>query len=145
MSPPAVQNLLPLSSSTHRRIRHVSTPESLRVISLFTGAGGLDLGLEMAGYKTCACVEIVPVFRATLLRNRPDWNPMEDFGGDITKISADLLLERAGLTKGEVDVIVGGPPCQSFSNMGKRKGVKDSRGKLYLDYIKIIKDILPLG
>lgn len=146
MSPSAVQNSLPLASLIHRKSESfVKDQHSFQVISLFTGAGGFDLGLEMAGYSTRACVEIIPKFRATLFRNRPDWNPIEDYGGDVTKISADLLLDRAGLKKDEVALIVGGPPCQSFSNMGKRKGIKDGRGKLYLDYVRLIKDIHPLG
>ncbi|KKW38319.1 hypothetical protein A2454_03630 [Candidatus Peribacteria bacterium RIFOXYC2_FULL_55_14] len=115
------------------------------VVSLFSGAGGLDLGLEMAGYSTRACVEIDPVFRETMRRNRPDWNPLDDFDGDVTCITSDLLLERADLTKGQVDLLVGGPPCQSFSNMGNRKGVKDARGRLFRDYLRLVYEIRPLG
>lgn len=119
--------------------------KTLNVISLFTGAGGLDLGLEMAGYGTCACVEIDPVFRETIRRNRPSWNPLDDFNGDVTCITSSLLLKRSGLAKEQVDLLVGGPPCQSFSNMGNRKGVQDARGRLFRDYLRLVDEIRPLG
>ncbi len=129
-----------------KQIKKQEIPASFfNVVSLFSGAGGLDLGLEMAGYSTRACVEIDPVFRETIRSNKPDWNPLDDFGGDVTSITSDLLLERAGLTKGQVDLLVGGPPCQSFSNMGNRKGVQDARGRLFRDYLRLVKEIRPLG
>jgi DNA (cytosine-5)-methyltransferase 1 len=123
----------------------VKTKVRFSVISLFTGAGGLDLGLHMAGYNTHVCIEIDPTFRETLKLNYSNWNPIDHFGGDITKISSDLILEEAGLMPGTVDLIAGGPPCQSFSNMGNRKGVKDQRGQLFKDFVRIISEILPLG
>lgn len=115
------------------------------VISLFTGAGGLDLGLESAGFETVATVEFNSVFRETLRVNRPAWNPIEDFNGDITKISSKLILERSGLKVGEAALVVGGAPCQPFSNMGSKKGIKDNRGTLFQDFIRIVKETLPKG
>lgn len=115
----------------------------MNVISLFSGAGGLDLGLEKAGFKTRLCVEIDADARATIRRNRPEWNPTDKHGGDITKFTASALLKEAGLRAGEVDVICGGPPCQSFSNLGRKGGLDDARGQLVFQYLRIVRDIRP--
>ena len=119
-----------------------------KVISLFTGAGGLDLGLEEAGFNTAVCVEIDKDCRETLRKNRPDWKLFEDdkgrIPGDITKISSKELLRFAGLIKGEADLVVGGAPCQPFSNIGKRWGKQDpDNGRLFLDYVRIVEQTKP--
>lgn len=137
--------LMPIAPRVKKTKAQEVPARFFNVISLFSGAGGLDLGLEMAGYQTRTCVEFISSFRETIRRNRPEWNPIEDFNGDVTQISSDLILERAGLKKREVDLIVGGPPCQSFSNMGNRRGTNDARGRLFKDYIRIISEIRPLG
>src|SRR4051812_17634258 len=83
------------------------------LVSLFTGAGGLDLGLEAAGFKPALCVESDEDARQTLSRNRPDWclsNP-----GDIHALRAGDLLEQASLKRREAALLIGGPPCQPFS------------------------------
>lgn len=116
---------------------------SLNTISFFTGAGGLDLGLEDAGFETRLAVEIDSDCRETLKRNRPSWNPTERFGGDITKFQPSEILRLSSLRRGEVDLIAGGPPCQSFSNIGKRGGFSDQRGQLIRTYIEIVASIRP--
>lgn len=100
-----------------------------KVISLFSGAGGLDIGLEKAGFETVACVEIDADCRATLRHNRPSWKLIEDnldgrTPGDVRAVTAQELLYLAGLRKGEAAIVAGGAPCQSFSNIGKRDGVE---------------------
>jgi DNA (cytosine-5)-methyltransferase 1 len=84
----------------------------LKVISLFTGAGGLDLGLEAAGFETVVSVENDPWALATLRRNRPEWRPI---ARDIHHVSSEEILEAGGLGVGEPALLVGGPPCQPFS------------------------------
>lgn len=115
----------------------------MNVISLFSGAGGLDLGLERVGFKTRLCVEIDADARATLRRNRPEWNPTELHGGDLTKICSRAILREAGLAPGEVDMVCGGPPCQSFSNLGRKGGLEDERGQLVFHYLRIVREIRP--
>src|SRR5829696_449564 len=84
------------------------------VISLFTGAGGLDYGFEAAGFRTEVAVELDPRCVATLRANRK-WRVISR---DIATISTAELLRAAKLKVGEADVLIGGPPCQPFSKAG---------------------------
>lgn len=88
----------------------------ISAISLFTGAGGFDLGLERCGFDIRACVEFDPIARATLQRNRPHWHLVDP--GDVTALSAAELMEQADVRSGELDLLFGGPPCQPFSKSG---------------------------
>ena len=119
-----------------------------KVISLFTGSGGLDIGLDQAGFETAVCVEIDSDCRETLRFNRPDWKIFENGNnrapGDIRKISPEELLKFANLKKGEVAIVAGGAPCQPFSNIGKKNGKDDSEnGDLFLEFVRIVKGINP--
>lgn len=91
----------------------LTSDRALTVISLYTGAGGLDLGFEAAGFTTCVAVELDGNARATLRDNRPDWKQPGD--GDALKIDPKALLRLAGLRRRQVDALIGGPPCQPFS------------------------------
>ena len=106
----------------------------MRLISLFSGAGGLDLGFHKAGFKTVTANDsdskICPTFRA----NFPDVNLIE---GDIRKLPSKLFADN-------VIGIIGGPPCQSWSEGGSLKGIEDARGQLFYEYIRILKDKQPL-
>jgi DNA (cytosine-5)-methyltransferase 1 len=117
------------------------------VISLFSGAGGLDLGLEMAGFRTAACVENDTDCRATLSSNRPEWRLIgegSDGHGDIRRLSGSEILESAGLVRGEAALVAGGPPCQPFSSMGKGLGAADPRnGDLCLEFSRAVRECLP--
>src|SRR4051794_12797419 len=84
------------------------------VVSLFTGAGGLDYGFEAAGFRTSVAVEFDPVCVQTIKKNRK-WAVIFD---DIAAVSTRKLLSTAGLLRGETDVLIGGPPCQPFSKSG---------------------------
>src|SRR2546430_12600664 len=81
-------------------------------ISLFTGAGGLDLGLEAAAFVVRACLERDAERCLTLRLNRPQWKLIQD---DIVRVPTSKILKEAGLEKGEVALVCGGPPCQPFS------------------------------
>ncbi len=114
------------------------------VISLFTGAGGLDLGLEAAGFVTTAYVEIDSDCRKTIVRNR-GWRAVESGGGDIRETPTSEILRTAGLKKGEVALVVGGAPCQPFSNIGKREGAASPDGNLFRDFIRVVSESAPNG
>lgn len=134
----------------------VLNEEPLSVISLFTGAGGLDIGLEKAGFETAVCVENDKDCRETLRFNRPNWKLFEEgikindgqlnlrTPGDIRDIDPEELLQLAGLQRGQTSLIVGGAPCQPFSNIGKKLGQNDERnGDLFLEFVKMVKGVAP--
>ncbi|MEM7539199.1 MAG: DNA cytosine methyltransferase, partial [Chloroflexota bacterium] len=119
-----------------------------KVISLFSGAGGFDIGLEQAGFETVACVEIDPDCRETLRYNRKQWTLFEDndgrIAGDIREIEPHELLALTRLEKGEVALVIGGAPCQPFSNIGKKQGTNDPKnGDLFLEFVKMVRGIHP--
>lgn len=119
-----------------------------KVISLFSGAGGLDIGLENAGFETVVCVEIDADCRETLLYNRPRWKLFENdnnrIAGDIRSIYPEEILEFSQLKKGEAALVIGGAPCQPFSNIGMKKGENDpNNGDLFLEFVKIVKGTQP--
>lgn len=105
----------------------------MKLISLFSGAGGLDLGFKKAGFKTVMANEydkkICPTYRA----NFPSVTLIE---GDIREITADMFPSN-------VDGIIGGPPCQSWSEGGSLRGINDARGQLFFEYIRILKEKQP--
>jgi DNA (cytosine-5)-methyltransferase 1 len=109
------------------------------VISLFSGGMGLDLGLEQAGLETTLAIEIDRQCCATIRQNRPKLDVWET---DVAAITSDDILKRSGNPK-EVFLMVGGPPCQSFSSGGKRAGLSDPRGNLIYVYLKHIEAIRP--
>ena len=118
--------------------------ERLTNISLFTGAGGLDIGLEQAGFETRVCVEYDRSCQETLETNRPRFrDPSIGFLRDITEESPGHILEVAGLRPGEATLVSGGPPCQSYSTAGKRGAIDDPRGSLFFQYINVIKVAQP--
>jgi DNA (cytosine-5)-methyltransferase 1 len=116
-----------------------SGSQSPTVIELFAGAGGLMLGLEMAGFRTLVANEIHADPCKTLRHNFPNVPVVE---GSIRDIPASVLLEAAGAKKGTVDLVAGGPPCQGFSTAGM-KDPADPRNTLISDFIRIVRDVRP--
>jgi DNA (cytosine-5)-methyltransferase 1 len=113
-------------------------------VSLFSGAGGLDLGLEAAGFDSRVFVEIDKDAQATLRANRDTWRvPDAPILGDILELEADAVLGAAGLTRYETVLVAGGPPCQSFSTAGRRQSVADPRGSLIAHFARMIDGIRP--
>ena len=111
-----------------------------KTIELFAGAGGLALGIEMAGFDTIGLIEMDKDAADTLKCNRPYWKVIND---DISNISNLNLLEYFNLKTGELDLLSGGAPCQSFSYAGKRLGLEDSRGTLFYHYAKFLEQLQP--
>ncbi len=114
------------------------------VISLFSGAGGLDYGFEAAGFETAIAVEMDHACCETLRANR-SWPVLKS---DITKVSGREILRAAGLRVGEADVLIGGPPCQPFSKSGywKRgdaRRLDDPRAETLGAYLRMLEDTRP--
>lgn len=103
----------------------------MKLISLFSGAGGLDLGFEKAGFKVIAANEYDKSIWETYEKN----HTAKLIKGDISKIASSEFPECDG--------IIGGPPCQSWSEAGSLRGIDDPRGQLFFEYIRILKDKNP--
>jgi DNA (cytosine-5)-methyltransferase 1 len=108
------------------------------VWSFFSGAMGLDLGLESAGWHPSVAVEIEPVFCQTIERNRPSIQVIQS---DVGALSGDKLEVLTG--ERAVDLMVGGPPCQSFCPGGNRAALNDPRGNAIFEYLRLISEIRP--
>jgi len=125
---------------------HTKPSKSLNAIALFSGGGGLDLGFSAAGFQIRISSDIDSFSCKTLELNsgrRPFYNHARAMQADITKISSRELLENAEIDKNSVDLLIGGPPCQAFSVFGRRKGLKDPRGNLVWDYLRLLQEIQP--
>ena len=99
----------------------------MNIISLFSGCGGLDLGFKKAGFNIPVANEFDKSIFETFKVNHPDTHLIED---DIRKITFEDILPFVAMDK--VDGIIGGPPCQSWSEAGSLKGIEDVRGQLFL-------------
>lgn len=105
----------------------------MKIISLFSGCGGLDLGFKKAGFKIPVANEYDKAIWATFKTNHPDTHLIE---GDIKNIKESDFPD-------DIDGIIGGSPCQSWSEAGSLRGIDDARGQLFFDYIRILKDKKP--
>lgn len=109
----------------------------MNIISLFSGCGGLDLGFEKAGFEIPVANEFDKTIWATFKVNHPRTHLIEGDVRQVTKKDIEPFLS------GEVDGIIGGPPCQSWSEAGALRGIEDARGQLFYDYIRILTDFRP--
>lgn len=109
----------------------------MNIISLFSGAGGLDLGFEKAGFSIPAANEFDKEIWETFEINHPNTHLIR---GDVRQITKKDI---APFISGDVDGIIGGPPCQSWSEAGSLRGIDDARGQLFFDYIRILKEFKP--
>ncbi len=131
--------------------------KKLNLISFFSGGGGLDLGFEAAGFKVCLAVDNMPEACLTLKNNnpnRPVFGP-PNYSGDINELTPASIYKITGLQPGNVDVVVGGPPCQPFSVAAAQRFLKgDTRfkrvgfssadkGQLIFSYVDLICKIKP--
>lgn len=106
----------------------------INILSLFSGCGGLDLGFEKAGFNIKYANEIDKSIWETYELNHKKTKLIK---GDIRSINLSMF------EKSEIDGVIGGPPCQSWSAAGSKRGINDERGKLFFDYINVIKELQP--
>ena len=116
------------------------------VLSVFSGAGGLDLGLEKAGLKTVGCLETDPTAQETLRYNRSGWVLLEP--SDVNVAAGELQPRELGLRRRELDLIAGGPPCQPFSKAAQwqptaRQGMRDHRAQAIHGLLDLVASFLP--
>lgn len=145
LTPSPNTNLIPLEQvSHHKEVKSLlnSTWEdevkikpnrTYNLLELFAGGGGLALGMEQAGFNSVLLNELDRHACDTLRHNRPEWNVIQ---GDISAIDFTNLKE-------DVDVITGGFPCQAFSYAGKSLGLEDTRGTLFFEMARAIKEVKP--
>lgn len=122
------------------QVRKNKTIPKYTVLSFFSGAMGLDYGLEKAGLHPILASEIEQNARKTILLNRPNIGLI----GDIAQYDAKAIKQYANIPENQdIDLVIGGPPCQAFSTAGQRKGFKDSRGNVFLTFIDRILELKP--
>jgi len=132
-----------ITKTARQPANHFRSKEALpnvKALSFFSGAMGLDIGLERAGVSVILACEFDKACRKTIEANHPDIALL----GDIRDYTADDVREAAGLTEeDDIELIVGGPPCQAFSTAGSRKGFKDERGNVFIKFIDLILELRP--
>ena len=109
-------------------------------LSLFAGAGGMDIGVGAAGFKTACAIELDPHCTSTLRRNargKTIWQV------DIRALDASRVAETLGLSPGQLCLLHGGPPCQPFSQIGKQGGVTDPQGPLVFEFVRFAEALRP--
>ena len=118
--------------------------ESLTAISLFSGAGGMDLGVLQAGFKILSCLELDKNCCETLRENiSREGRKTVVYEGDIKTFTPGQILDDLGYKPGEIDLLFGGPPCQAFSQIGKQQSLLDERGLLLFQMVRYAKIIQP--
>lgn len=114
--------------------------ERLKMIDLFSGAGGLSEGLSEAGFHSLFASEIVPVYAQTYQKNHPNTTV---FTADIRELDANEVLKSLGIERGELDLIAGGPPCQGFSINAPIRTTLDERNHLFKEYLRFVYTFAP--
>lgn len=128
------------SSITPDRKSKKKDTSGIVALSFFSGALGLDIGLENEGIEVRLASEIDLATRKTIASNKPDIGLI----GDINEYSAQAIRDAANISNDtKIDLVVGGPPCQAFSTAGKRSGFEDERGNVFLTFIDRIIELDP--
>lgn len=109
-------------------------------IDLFAGAGGLAVGYRQAGWSVLAANDADEAASETFRLNFPE---ASFFFGPIARLTATALLKECGLRKGQLDCLIGGPPCQSFSYNNHQRSAEDERARLFRDYLRLVKGLKP--
>lgn len=112
----------------------------MKSIDLFAGAGGLSCGLQQAGITPILANEWAPQFAKTYKLNHPN---TEIIVGDVREVSETDLKRKLGVSDGEVDLVVGGPPCQGFSINAPIRSLDDERNHLFKDFLRVVSSLKP--
>lgn len=110
------------------------------VVDLFCGAGGLSAGLELAGFKVLAGNDFFEAAGDTFVRNHKG---AKFIPGPVQELTVETLLKETGLARGELTVLVGGPPCQAYSVYNHQRGMHDARATLFREYLRIVDGLRP--
>ena len=113
---------------------------SLNALSLFSGAGGMDIGVSRAGFRNLCSVEFDPHCASTLRRNAPQSSVWQV---DVRALDPVRTAEALGFRPGDLSLLHGGPPCQSFSQIGHKKGLDDPRGRLAFEIVRFAEALRP--
>src|SRR5205823_5746719 len=130
-------------------VEEASVPKRrFTVLSLFSGGMGLDIGLEQTGqFNHLACVEKVPAFCETIRRNRDAGRlgnrRLKVYEKDVAELPTEQVMHDLRLRPGDLDLLIGGPPCQTFSTTGRRATVQDPRGTLLWQFLRFVQDLQP--
>lgn len=116
------------------------TTPHLQAMSLFAGAGGLDIGVDNAGYSTCCSIELDAHCVSTLRRNNSSKSVWQE---DIQNVDPRRIAADVGIREGTLALLHGGPPCQPFSQIGKREGLADPRGQLVFEMVRFAEALRP--
>jgi len=111
-----------------------------KYVSLFSGGMGLDLGLESAGFEPYLCNEIDKNAVETIRVNKPN---LPIFDISIEEVTGNKIRAASNLGSHELDLLVGGPPCQSFSVYGNREGIHDGRGQMLYEFMRLVRELSP--
>lgn len=114
--------------------------ETLYTVDVFSGAGGLSLGFRRSGYHALVANDFDQSAAATFAANFPD---TEFRCGPIEELSGREVLRSAGLKRGALDALLGGPPCQAFSVYNHQRGFHDERSGLFREYLRLVDELLP--
>lgn len=117
----------------------IMNKKQFNCVELFAGSGGLGTGFSNAGFNIISANDVWESAGKTYVANHPK---VKYIVKDIAQLTGDELLEGTGYSKSDVDVIIGGPPCQGFSTLGKRF-IDDPRNKLFKEYVRIVNEIRP--
>lgn len=113
---------------------------NMTAIDLFCGAGGLSAGLEMAGFRVLAGVDLFAAAGETFEATHPN---AKFIGKPIQDVSIDELMLVTGLKRGELTILAGGPPCQAYSVYNHQRGMHDARATLFREYLRIVEGMQP--
>ncbi len=114
--------------------------QAIPYLSLFSGAMGLDLGLERAGFRSVLCNDVDPKCVEAIRLNRPN---VPVFARSITELDLPKAEQMAGRALKGIPLMAGGPPCQAFSVYGNRQGINDARGALLLEFVRLVEEVRP--
>lgn len=123
-----------------QRTNNKAKRRPVKIVSLFSGAMGLDLGLEKAGFRLAVAVECDPVAVATIQANKPR---LRVIANRIENITTGEIKKAGNLKRGDRVVVVGGPSCQAFSTAGQRKSLEDPRGNMFREFIRVVRELRP--